>query len=251
MHGYEWDYLPARLHTTKEIIYFLENIENIEKAIQSHPSELTNCIFGDIYYPTVIDESKKFIHNIQKQDTRKNIRKIILEITSRKVMYYNDTPLNYYYAVHYSIANHFNNVTEKILTDTEIDSDLAHIVKLCKQVFDENIELHVIPHLSLKTKLKNDYIVDRHQLVNLLEESCERHSIKMHNIGKFIETTKSSENVFLEDYMLDYTHYETPTEKYTTNYKIIKGFIIRQIYGGGGGGDNDRIEEEQHSHVVL
>ena len=49
MYSYEWKYFSARLHTTKEIIFFLENINNIQKIIDNNPLDLTNKIFGDIY----------------------------------------------------------------------------------------------------------------------------------------------------------------------------------------------------------
>lgn len=33
MHLYNWDYFPARLHTTKEIVYFLQNINDSIKNV--------------------------------------------------------------------------------------------------------------------------------------------------------------------------------------------------------------------------
>lgn len=93
MYGYTWDYFPARLHTTREIIYFLENINNIKNVIENNPSELTNCIFGDIYHDYVINDSIKFMN----KKLNKNISNIIMEISTQKIMYYNDIPLNYHY----------------------------------------------------------------------------------------------------------------------------------------------------------
>ena len=94
MYGYNWHYFPARLHTTKELIHFLENIDNIKNVIDNNPNGLTNFIFGDIYHPQVINDSTNFIN----KNINKNINKIIMEISSRKVMYYNDIPLNYFYS---------------------------------------------------------------------------------------------------------------------------------------------------------
>lgn len=37
MYGYKWDYFPARLHSTTEILYFLDNINNIETIINDNP----------------------------------------------------------------------------------------------------------------------------------------------------------------------------------------------------------------------
>ena len=172
MYGYHWDYFPARLHTTREIIHFLENIDNIKNIIDNNPSGLTNFIFGDIYHQQVINDSKKFIN----KNINKNIKKIIMEISSRKVMYYDNIPLNYYYSYR-SIKQY--NLVEKILTDEEIDCDLNYIIKLCKSTFNENIELHIIPHLNLKTKSTLNYICERNNLVNLLEYLCNKHNIKI------------------------------------------------------------------------
>jgi hypothetical protein len=82
MYGYDWDYFPARLHTTREIIHFLENINNVRNVIDNNPSVLSNFIFGHIYHPGVIIDSNKFMN----KNINKNINKIIMEISSRKVM---------------------------------------------------------------------------------------------------------------------------------------------------------------------
>jgi hypothetical protein len=222
MYDYDWDYFPGRLHTTREIIFFLENMTNIKNIINNNPPELANCIFGDIYHPGVINDANKFMN----KNMNTNINKIIMEISSKKVMYYNDIPLNYFYTnirnIHY-IGKKYN-LVEKILTDKEVEHDLNHIIKLCKTRFNENIQLHIIPHLNLKTKAKLDYICDRNNFVNLLECLCSKYNIKIHNIGKYIEDNNSS--CFLEDYMPDSTHY-------SNYYDKIKAFLIGEIIGIG------------------
>ena len=155
MNGYTWDYFPARLHSTREIIFFLENINNIEMIINNNPSELTNYIFGDIYHNSIIESSKKFMNRYIDKNINKNINKIILEISSRKIRYYSDIPLNHYYSNRYSKKY---NLVEKILTDEEVDYDLNYIIKICKIIFNENIQIHIIPHLNLKTKTTLNYI---------------------------------------------------------------------------------------------
>jgi hypothetical protein len=170
MYDYDWDYFPGRLHTTREIIFFLENITNIKNVINNNPIELTNCIFGDIHHPDVIKDSNKFMN----ESINKNINKIIMEISSKKVMYYNDIPLNYFYTNFYTNIDKKYNLVEKILTDEEVEHDLNHIIKLCKTRFNENIQLHVIPHLNLKTKSNLDYICERNNFVNLLECLCSK-----------------------------------------------------------------------------
>jgi hypothetical protein len=62
-------------------------------------------------------------------------------------MYYNDIPLNHFLLLKY--RNSYK-LTEKILTNAEVETDLKRIIELCKSVFNENIEIHVIPHLNLK-----------------------------------------------------------------------------------------------------
>jgi len=214
-YGFSWNYFTGRLHSTKEIIFFLENIDNIENILNNNPYELINCIFGDIFEYTVIEDSKIFLKNINK-----NINKIILEISSRKIMYYNNIPLNHYYSSLYygNIAKY--NLIFKTLTDEEIEEDLCYIKKLCKNIFNENIEIHVIPHLNLKTKLDNDYIFERNNLVILLENLCNKYEIKIHNIGKFLE---NNGEYFLEDCMPDSYHYDNNT------FPIVKNFLIDKI----------------------
>ena len=73
MYGYDWDYFPGRLHTTREIIFFLENMTNIKNVINNNPPELANCIFGDIYHPGVINDANKFMN----KNMNTNINKII------------------------------------------------------------------------------------------------------------------------------------------------------------------------------
>lgn len=213
MYDYVWDYFPARLHTTKEIIFFLENITNINNIILNNPSELTNCIFGDIFHSGVINDSKNFMN----KSIDKNTNKIIIEISSRKVMYYNDIPLNHYYSQN---KREKYNLIEKKITDEEVEYDLNYIIKLCKLTFNENIEIHIIPHLNLKTKTTHDYIYERNNFVILLECLCNKYNIQIHNVGKYIEN--NNDDCYLEDYMADSTHY-------SKNYDKIKIFLTKRI----------------------
>jgi len=215
MHGYEWDVFPGRLHSTREIIFFLEHITTIEEVIKAHPSNLTNYIFGDIYEPSVKGRAMQFMS--KKLD--REIDAVILEISSRKVMYYNNLPLNYYYATR-NLNRHYKTVA-KILTDEEIEDDVKRIIELCKSVFNERIQIHIIPHLNLKTKETNDYIPDRSAFVDLLEQLSTKYPIKLHNIGRYLENRNGE--AFLEDYIPDGTHY--------TEYckATIKAFLLQAI----------------------
>ena len=122
MYGYNWDYFPARLHSTKEVIYFLENITNIKDVVTTNKPDLLNCIFGDMNHNRVTKDFSNFID--KKID--KNTKKVIIEISTRKVRYYNNVPLNYYY----SNKSSFRLLETKILTHDEIENDLIYIVKL-------------------------------------------------------------------------------------------------------------------------
>jgi len=218
MRGYEWNYFPARLHTTKEIIYFLENIDNITNIINNNPQDLTNKIFGDIYHPSVIDSSTRFLQTFDK-----NIKTLILEISSRKIFYYNNIPLNYYYVSSTPALIDKYNLKSVVLNDIEIENDLENIICLSQQIFHKNIEVHVIPHLNLRTHKLCDYIPDRNIFVNLLEQLCIKKNIHFHNIGKYIENIDNSS--FIEDYMSDSTHY-------SRGYDLVKRFLIENIQNG-------------------
>jgi hypothetical protein len=221
MYGYAWDYFAPRLHTTKEIIHFLENIENIENVINNNPSDLVYQLFGGITNPCVINDYNRFIQT----PINKNIKKIILEISSRKIYYYNNIPLNWYY-MHYE-TDSLNlickyNLKYVYISDEDIENDLKYIIKLCKLIFNENIEIHIIPHLNLKIKSTSDYIFKRNNFVNLLDVLCNKYNIKIHNIGKYIENNNNDS--FLEDYMSDKTHY-------SRGYDKVKLFLINEIIG--------------------
>jgi len=216
MHGYDWGYFPARLHSTREIIFFLEHITKIEEVIKAHPSDLTRFIFGDIYDLRVKPHTMRFL--AKKLD--REIDAVILEISTRKVMYYKNTPLNHYYAT--LSPNRDYTFVSKILTDEEIEYDVKRIIELCKSVFNERIRIHIIPHLNLKTRLTNDYIPDRAAFVNLLEQLSTKYPFKLHNIGRYLENSNS--DIFLEDYMPDGRHYAKNCKD------TIKMVLVKEIY---------------------
>ena len=223
MYGYTWDYFAPRLHTTKEIIHFLENINDIKNVIDINPSELANFIFGDICNRAIINDSIKFMNT----PINKNIKKIILEISSRKTYYYDHIPLNWHY-IHLHNETNRSRLMEKYdlkfgyISDEDIEYDLKYIVKLCKSIFNENIEVHIIPHLNLKTKSTMDYICERNKFVILLENLCDKYNIKIHNVGKYIENNSDNDDVFLEDYMSDSTHY-------SKDYDKVQKFLCSEI----------------------
>lgn len=218
MYDFSWDYFPARLHSTREVIFFLENIENLQRVIDSNPASLKNLIFGDMFYPTVANDSKRFM----AQPINRSCKKIIIEISSRKVCYYSKTvPISHYYSTRGGGCR-ISNIEQKILSDEEIETDLLHIESLCRKIFNPDIEIHIIPHLNLKTKSTNNYIPERNDLTTLLEKVCIERHFKIHNVGKYIKSTNSNSDCFLEDFMPDSHHY-------SRDYDKVKRFIIEQI----------------------
>lgn len=211
MEGYKWDYFPARLHTTREILFFLQNIDGIQALLETYPKSLRGKIFGDIYHPDLAEKSKVFMSKTMS----KQIGKLILEISSRSVCYYKDTPLNDYNVrskeatCSEALIRNYK-LTFKELSDAEIEKDIEDIYKLSKKIFTD-VELHIIPHLSLKTRLLNDYIPKRHAFVLLLEKVCKKLTIHFHNIGAYLESV--DQTLFLEDYMADSRHYSNRYEK--------------------------------------
>jgi len=226
MYTYKWKYFPGRLHTTREILFFLNNIDNIQNILNKYPSELSDIIFGDICNPVLLRETNHYINTITNS-VISSIEKIILEISSRKILYYNDIPINFYYVNYYKRNRHCIDLekkyilTEHILTDDEINKDLTDIINLSKKIFSSNIQIHIIPHLNLKTKKTNEYILERNKLTILLEKICIENKINFHNIGKFIE--KNKDGCYIDHYMNDSTHYNY-------GYGLVKQYLIDNIY---------------------
>lgn len=221
MYGYNWKFFPGRLHTTREIIFFIENIDKVRNIIDSNPSDLTNLIFGGIYHPDIRGDSDKYIESCSNN---KNIDKLVLEISSRSLYYYNTLPLNRFYTDEDYVKNSkAYNLKLVELSDLEIENDIKYIVDLSKRVFNTNIEIHIIPHLNLKSSALNSYIPKRQELVRLLESICTKFQIKFHDIGKFLETLDNPDDKILEIYMRDSTHF-------SYGYTFVKSFLVDRIY---------------------
>ena len=220
MYSNKWSFFPCRLHTTKEIIFFLENIANLKNVIYRNPPALISLIFGDAYHPAVIEAFQKFIINY-KHNISRIYTDLILEICSRKIYYFNDIPLNHYYTKNRPSIILGYNLREKILTDNEIEQDLIYIKQLSKKIHP-NAKINIIPHLNLKLESTHQYIPKRNGLVNLLGNLCIKLNLKFHDIGKYIER-EISPNAFLEDYMADGSHY-------SFNGGLVKKFLETQIF---------------------
>ncbi len=222
MSEYKWNFFPGRLHTTREIMFFIENIDKVKSIIDSNPVDLTNLIFGDIYHPDIKEDSEKIIQSLSVCD-KKKIKKLILEISSRSLYYYDTVPLNAFYTKKYMKKLKKYDFKLIKLSDLEIENDIKHILELSKRVFNNHVEIHIIPHLNLKSTTLNNYIPKRQELVRLLESICTKFQIKFHDIGKFLETLDNPDDKILELYMNDSRHF-------SYGYTLVKSFLMDRIY---------------------
>lgn len=62
MHLTQWkNYVPARLHTTKEMLHYLEHFRDIKTYLNSFPYQKQKIVFGDCTHPSVIAKHNAFI----------------------------------------------------------------------------------------------------------------------------------------------------------------------------------------------
>lgn len=204
---YNWDaYFPGRLHSTKEIIYFLQNMHCLNATINRYPEQLVNCIFGDLLHKTVACKTKTFFA-LNLHSTIETISKLVIEISSRKVYYHkNDqsTPYNYFYTKKY---NQTANMTLCELTNEEIEHDIKTIHHLFTTIFPNGKYLLIIPHVNLKIRKTNKYIDKRNDLCQLLKEITAGYkTVLFCDIGDFLRETESpaknnKHNLYLESFM--------------------------------------------------
>jgi hypothetical protein len=198
---------PPRLHSTKEIIYFLENYDKIELTTPD-----IDYIYADIVHPGVIRDSVEFI---KKSNTIfNNVDTLVIELCSRKVCIINNIP--------YSDYKNNGKFTSSVLTYDDIKNDLVYIKRLIQNKFNIN-KLLVISHVSLPLKQSNMYINDREQLCTDLENICNELTIDFINPGK-LYTNVMNTNLFLEDVLPDTIHYED------NEYMTIITNEIQQLY---------------------
>ena len=226
MKNFPWRFFPARLHTTKEMIFFLENIQNIKEIMKQYPNDILNRIFGDITHPDVIEDMKYFLNN----PIQKNTIKIVLEVCSRKIFFYRkNIPVKW--RKESNLKKHGITITDLIkkynlvyheMTDEEIEQDLVYIKKIIKQIFNENIELHIIPNINMKIKQTNGYLLKRKSLVESLEKICNKHDIGYHNVGKFMESQTTYS--YLDDVM-----YNGGSQYCDNSKQIVRTFLTESI----------------------
>ena len=224
--GPEWSQcFPARLHTTKEMIFFFENIKNIKTIMKKYPEELVNRIFGDITHSAVKSKTNEFL----KSKIDNSITKVFLEVCSRKICYYTDPNTNEKIPIKWSNnplrKNNFTfkelvdkyNITYNELSYNTLEKDLLYLSTLVKKVFNPTTELYIVPNINLRLTATRDYIPKRNKLVSELIEICKKHGFHMVNIGQFLESKHN--HIFLEDVMPDGgSHYSKSSKKEINSY---------------------------------
>lgn len=221
MKNFKWGFFPPRLHTTKEMIYFLENINNIKKIMKENPKDILNRIFGDITHASIKNDMNEFL----KKKINTGTRKVILEVCSRKVYFYKDNiPVKW--KANTDVKKNGHTMGELIdkyklvyheLTDEEIEQDLLYIKELIQNTFNNKTELHIIPNINMKLTKTKEYIPKRKALVDLLQQLTTKHDIYFHDVGQFMET--NTEYKFLEDVMPNGgSHYSKDSKKIITKY---------------------------------
>lgn len=194
-------HFPARLHTTKEIINFLNNYNKIDLNMDD-----ANYIYGDLLHPLCIHDSVVYCNNMNH--IFDSVTTVFLEITSRKYILNNGVIFNNYYYNHY---NRNNDKTITIIDDDELFSDLRDIKSLFKNLF--GIEsLVVIPHISLL--LDNGEKIDaREDLKSSLEKICEILNIEFLDVNKAFP-----EGSYFKDFAPDSKHYSKKGSSLALSY---------------------------------
>ena len=206
MYDNSWNYFPGRLHSTREMLFFLEHRQHIQSVLE--PIELANTIWGDICHPGIRADVQKWIEKPYEPT-----KALILEICSRNVYYYKDIPLNHYYVLKapHLIAKYGLRLVE--LSDKEIEQDLVKILEAAK-----GLAVHIIPHLNLRSRALGTVIPKRDAFVQLLERLCATYKVPFWNIGAHIE--QQEPGAYLEEYMADSVHW-------SRSYDAIKLFLSK------------------------
>lgn len=180
-------HFPARLHTTKEIINFLNNYNKIDLNMDD-----ANFIYGDLLHPLVKKDSILYVSNMEH--IFDSVTTIFLEITSRKYILKDGVVYNNFY---------YNKQKDKpinIIDDDELFSDLLHIKYLLKNLFGID-SIVVIPHIDLLLD-NGEKIAARNDLKHSLEKICETLEIGFLDINNAFP--KGS---FFKDIAPDALHY--------------------------------------------
>ena len=191
-------HFPARLHSTKEVIQFLENIGNIRNQLFE---KNLNYMYGDLLHPLVKEKSFRFIEN--EQNAFADITSFVMEISSKKYSKSEEGEVlcSFYYKQPESVIT---------LDDKEVESDILNIKSLLKLKF--NIEnIYIIPHLDL-TFPDGSHIVERRAFKNLLSDISKNSGIN------FLDVSGAFNGKNFDAAFYDTTHYTNEGTKTVFNY---------------------------------
>ena len=191
-------HFPARLHTTKEIINFLNNYNKIDLNMVD-----VNYIYGDLLHPSVKQDSIIYCNNMDH--IFDSVTTVFLEITSRKYILEDGAVYNNFY------YNSAKNKSINIIDDDELFSDLLHIKYMLKNLFDVN-NICVIPHINLLLD-NGEKIVGRDNLKSSLERICEKLNIYFLDIN-----CAFPEGSYFKDIAPDALHYSQNGESIVFQY---------------------------------
>ena len=212
---------PIRLHSTRDVLFFLKNMENILQI----KKELPNDIFYTNNYNRNPMRKKLWDKYIQKDhdyivSNKSHIVNLTIEISSKKQYFYmfenKKIPLVEFYVTKDLIKKY--DLQYHILTDDEIKSDLIEIKKIIKNKFSKKCVLNIITHINIKSKRLNNLIPSRNDLVNMLEKHCKNRLIDAKLIKPYTIIEQLNSNYFIEDIFIDGRHFKEEHEKYILEY---------------------------------
>jgi hypothetical protein len=181
------NHFPPRLHTTKEVLQFLEN-----HSIISLTTPRINLIYGDSIHPSVRRSTEAYLAN----PTLVGSHTLCLEICSRKVDRLEGSYLNHFYVTQYCEPD----TALVVLENAELLEDLRQIRTIAAAKFGVS-DVVVIPHINLRCR-SGGRIPERDSLYTFLTEQQEFDVI---DITRHIERVRS--DLFLEDVLGDGYHY--------------------------------------------
>lgn len=168
-------HFPPRLHSTREILYFLDNFDNIP-AVMAHRN--SNYIFGDSMHKNVKDKVMKFAET--RAEIMADINTVVLEISTVKVDYKGGAPVSTFYTQRDNVKTDKSHA----LTAAELESDLVEIKRKIAERWGA-LRIIVIPHVNLKI----GSIPQRAELVKNLKNICAKLDVEFLSIGEKIESS--------------------------------------------------------------
>ena len=213
-------FFPPRLHSTKEVIYFLNNFENLY-----FEDTIANFIYGGCRHPLNYPLAVAFRENF-KFNSVDSVDAVICEICSNKVYMQGDVPFNAYLIK--DLTNTRIGFQEIIMTKEDIYNDLQIIKDILFNKFNIS-KLEIITHVDLPLE-DNKFIVDRRSLVENLEQVCVDLNIKCYSTGKII--LKEYPNILLNTVLHDGFHYQNYDGYRYQNVDVseIENIYLRTIY---------------------